>query len=126
MRGLTYGDVLHGTITTLARKDWKALDALHAIMYNFKHHGRVMLDGKWYNNATVYQMPEMLHLKADEVCIYFWGGPSEDRKWRQGTMLDYLLDSCLFEISLGDPEKNLYHFLSEVCEQSQMAKVGAP
>ena len=123
---MRYGDAIHGTITVLARRKWRAVEALHAIMVNFDDCGRTLYMGNWYNNTTLWTLPEMLEVEADEIPVDFWGGPPKARKYYSGTLMDYLLDTCFIELAKGDPKMKLYNFLSETVDKEQSVRVGAP
>ena len=123
---MTYGDAIHGTITVLARRNWRAVEALHAIMVNFDHNGRTWYQGNWYNNSMLWTLPEMLKAPADKVPVMFWGGPPTDRKYHTGTIMDYLMDACFFELSQKDPDMKLYNFLNDTVESEQTVRAGAP
>lgn len=123
---MKYGDAIHGTITVLARRKWKAVEALHAIMVSFDTVGRTHYQGNWYNDSMLWTLPEMLTADAEEVEVMFWGGAPGKRKYYTGSIMDYLLDVCFHELSKGDPKMYLYNFLSETVEAEQSVRVGAP
>jgi len=119
-------DALQAVIFTITRTEWSALQALHAIVGDLGFVGRVWYKGCWHSPLMLYQMPEMAYTPADECKVMFWGGPPEDRKYRHGTVMDFMLDCCFWMVHECDPELKLYHFLSFVADKNSDVRVGAP
>lgn len=118
-------DAIEGTLNVLARRRWKGADALHAVMVNFDNNGRTHYMGNWYNDSMLWTLPEMLDVEAHDLPVTFWGGPPGDRKYRNGTVMDYLMDCCLSEIATGDKNMILYNFLAEIIDR-ETVRAGAP
>ena len=125
MQSMRYCDAAEGTITVLSRRKWRAVDALHAIMMDFENHGRTFYMGNWYQNATLWTLPEMLECDAEEIEVMFFGGPRDKQKYYAGTVMDYLIDCCFNEIAKGDKDMRLYRFLVEQVERDNV-RAGAP
>lgn len=115
-------DVLTGALTVCSQKEWTARGALYHIVRHFKHTGRVWYDGEWHNPFLLYRVKELENIKAQDMRICFWGGPDPVRRYRDGSMLDYLIDSCFYEIAQHDPDLRLWNFLEAACG----VRAGAP
>lgn len=122
---MRYGDVIHGVLSVLDRVRWSAVQALHASAVNFGHEGRLWYRGEWWDSPLQLMNEfEIKQADAAEVKVMFWGGPPQDRKYRSGTLMEYLIDACLYEMAEGDPDLKLWDFLNQICEQAEYSKAG--
>ena len=124
---MTKGEALHGVMSVLSRTNWSAVRALHAVTTDFDHTGRVWYSGNWWHSPWALMQQLDPKVDAAEIPIMFWGGPPKDRKYRPGTVFEYLVDSCMYELAEGDPDLHLWNFLNHVCERvDQGCYEGAP
>lgn len=114
---MKFCDAVHGTISVLSRREWKALDILHALLMDFHFQGRVYYQNQWYTCLRLYEHADMVHTNAEDVKIMFWGGPPKAMKYYYGSVMDYMLDQCLHCLVCGDPDLLLFRFLEQTMEQ---------
>lgn len=111
----TYKDIVEDALLS---RVWTAYDAYVHITNTFSKHSAVYYKSEWY------QWHEMLNLVgSDTLClaenmpIYFWGGPPGQRCYRGGTMLDFLYDVCYYEMVENDTYQYLHIFLRQITGQ---------
>lgn len=121
---MTYGQVYTATMTILAATKWGAPRAIAAISGIFEHHSRVMYEGQWMTPASL--VAKLQGRMAEHCTVYFWGGTPNNRRYVTGTVLEWLLDACFYEISINDPDKKMLQFISDISYDIQDVRVGAP
>lgn len=101
-------------LSALDPADWGAARALSVIMMLFGQRGRTHYDGAWHDpKLLVYKLEGKM---ANKVPIMFWGGSEYNgrkRKYYCGTVFDWLIDCCYYELKQNDPDHTLLSFLKQ-------------
>lgn len=113
-------DVVTASLAVCSQRSWTAQEAMKMIIGQFRHTGRVFYSGQWWSIPDFYLRRELETALAESVEIMFWGGPDPDRRFHKGTVLDYLIDCCMYEISQDDPYLKLWGFLDRMSSKGRI------
>lgn len=115
------GDAAHAL--ALALKDYAPRPevAVGVIRNHFRYKTRVYYGGNWITlDNLMYLVPR--YKSAEEIKLTFFGGPPNKRKYVTGSLVDFVQEVCMWELSIGDPHRRVYDFVhGRLMEQYELA-----